>query len=210
VTSLVLGIAAAGGPVVVSLASAALVAGRGDVLLFRNVLCAWLPLQIVVAAALAAPRAGRAGLAAAAAWTAASLAVLGMNATTAHLQRDDWRLLARATRGEGHAIVLSPSWEVAGLEYYAPRLSPPSSVARLREIDVLVRRRMPSYSTPVRAFLPPPGFERVEQRTLQNWVLTRFRASKPVEVTSAQLNNVRPPGASYVVLQRLAPTGGRR
>jgi hypothetical protein len=69
---------------------------------------------------------------------------------------------------------------------------------------------MPSYSTPVRAFLPPPGFERVEQRTLQNWVLTRFRASKPVEVTSAQLNNVRPPGASYVVLERLAPTGGRR
>ena len=56
VTSLVLGIAAAGGPVIVSLASAALVAGRGDVLLFRNVLCAWLPLQIVVAAALAAPR----------------------------------------------------------------------------------------------------------------------------------------------------------
>ena len=210
VTSLVLGIAAAGGPVIVSLASAALVAGRGDVLLFRNVLCAWLPLQIVVAAALAAPRAGRVGLAAAAALTAASLAVLVVNTTTAHLQRDDWRLLSRATRGEGHAIVLSPSWEVAGLEYYAARLSPPSSVAPLREIDVLVRRWMPSYSTPVRSFVPPPGFERVEQRTLQNWVLTRFRASTPVEVSSAQLQNVRPLGASHVVLVRPAPTGGRR
>ena len=99
---------------------------------------------------------------------------------------------------------------MAGLEYYAPRLSPPSSVAPLREIDVLVRRRMPSYSTPVRSFVPPPGFERVEQRTLQNWVLTRFRASKPVEVSSAELKNVRPPGASYVVLEWREPSGSRR
>ena len=208
--SLVLGVGVVAVPIVLSVAAAWLVSGRGDVLLFRNVLCGWLPLQIVVAAGFAAPRAGRLGLVAAAAVWAASLAVLVQNSTTSHLQRDDWRLLTRETRGADRAFVLSPSWQVAALQYYAPDLSQASPAARIQEIDILVRRWIPSYSTPVRGFVPPRSFVRVEQRTLQNWVLTRFRASTPVEVSSAQLQNVRPFGASYVVLVRTAPTGGGR
>jgi hypothetical protein len=34
-------------------------------------------------------------------------------------------------------------------------------------------------------------------------VLTRFRASTPVEVSSAQLRNVHPSNASYVILERV-------
>src|SRR5205823_2196643 len=50
--SLAIGVGAVAGPIILSLASVLLVSGRGDVFLFRNVLYAWLPLQIAVAAAL--------------------------------------------------------------------------------------------------------------------------------------------------------------
>jgi mannosyltransferase len=200
--SLGVGVAAVAAPIILSVASALLVSGRGDVFLFRNALCAWLPLQIAVAAALAAPRAQPYGAVAAAALGAASLAVLVVNATTPHLQRDDWRLLAQATQGTGHAIILSPSWEVNGLEYYAPELEPAATTAPIREIDVVVRRWAPSYSVPVRSFVPPPSFAEAGRRTLQNWVLTIFRAPTPVDVSAGQLRSVRPARASWVALER--------
>jgi mannosyltransferase len=203
--SLSVGVVAVAAPIVVSLASASLVSGRGDVFLFRNVVCAWLPLTIVIAAGLAAPRAGRPGVAVAVALCAASLAVLVVNSTTSHFQRDDWRLLARATHGPGRAIVLSPSWEAGGLEYYTRGLSQPATNTSIREIDLLVRRWSPSYSPPVRAFDPPPSFRKVEMRTLQNWVLTVFRAPTAVRVSPEQLENVRPQDASRAVLERLRP-----
>jgi hypothetical protein len=199
--SLLLGVGAVAAPIAVSILSATVVSGRGDVFLFRNVVCAWVPLTIVLAAGLLAPRAGRVGLVTAAALWAASLGVLVVNSTTSHLQRDDWRRLASATRAPGRAIILSPSWEVAGLQYYAPGLSPLAN-ARIREIDVLVRRWTPSYSLPVRALDAPPSFRKVGTRTLQNWSLTIFRASNEVGVSADELDRVRPPNASRVVLER--------
>jgi hypothetical protein len=199
--SLAVGIGAVAAPLIVSLASALLVSGRGDVFLFRNALSAWMPLQLAVAAALAAPRAKPFGLVAATALWTASLAVLVVNSTTPHLQRDDWRLLAKATRGQGHAVVLSPSWEVHALEYYAPRLGPAVSKAAIQEIDILARRWNPSYSVPVRSFVPPPQFSEVQTRTLQNWTLTIFRARVPVDVLPKELNDARPANASRVVLE---------
>jgi mannosyltransferase len=199
--SFYLGGVAVAAPIVVSLAASLLVSGRGDVFLFRNVICAWLPLTIVVVAGLTAPRAGAAGIAAVAGLWVASLTVLIVNSTTSHLQRDDWRLLARSIHGQGHAVVLSPSWEVAALGYYEPLLVTPTRNLPVREIDILVRRWSPSYSLPVRAFVPPRQFRKVEVRTLQNWELTIFRAPKAVVVSPEQLENVRPRNASRVALE---------
>jgi len=203
--SLIVGLGAVVAPIVISLASALLVSGRGDVFLFRNVLYGWLPLQVAVAAGLAAPRAGRLGIAAAVALCAASLAILIGNSTTPHLQRDDWRLVAQETRGPGRAIVLSPAWELNGLDYYGPGLHPAATAAPIREIDVVARRWSPSYSLPVRTFTPPPRFTKVATRTLQNWTLTIFRARAPVEVSTKQLGRVSPATASRVVVERLRP-----
>jgi mannosyltransferase len=200
--SFYLGGVAVAAPIVVSLAASLLVSGRGDVFLYRNVICAWLPLTIVVAAGLTAPRAGAIGIAATAGLCAASLALLIVNSTTSHLQRDDWRLLARAIHGPRRAVILSPSWEVAALKYYDPLLVTPRRNLRVREIDILVRRWSPSYSVPVQGFNPPRQFRRVEVRTLQNWVLTVFRAPKVVDVSPRQLENVRPRNASRVALER--------
>jgi mannosyltransferase len=191
---------AVGVPIVLSATSALLVGGKGDVFLYRNVIDAWLPLTIVVAAALTAARLRIAGTVLAAALLIASVAQLADDRTTGHLQRDDWRLVARHVGGSGTAMVLSPSWEVAGLQYYVRGLEPVGATARVREIDVIVRLRMPSYSIRVDAFDPPHGFARVETASLQNWTLTRFRSKTPRIVSGTALARVRPRNASQVAL----------
>jgi mannosyltransferase len=203
VVCLALGTVAVVAPLAVSIAAKLLVSGRGDVFLFRNVIDAWVPLTIAFAAAPAAARAGRAGLALATTLVAACIGVVVANGVTGHLQRDDWRLVAGATAGGDRAIVLSPSWEAGGLEYYAPALGTPAPTAGIREIDVVVRRWVPSYSPKVIAFDPPAGFRQVERRTLQNWELTVFRAAKPIRVSPAQLDDVHPRNASYVLFEQL-------
>jgi mannosyltransferase len=201
-TGLSLGLTAVLAPIVISLGARAFASGRGDVFLYRNVICAWLPLTIVIAAAMAAPRCRWLGTAGFAGLCAASLAVLSVNSTTAHLQRDDWRLVASAVEGPARAIVLSPSWEVAGLEFYAGDLGTRDRGAPIREIQVVARRWTPSYSPTVQTLDPPPPFAEGETRILQNFRLTVFRAATPVPVTVAELSRVRPENASRVVLGR--------
>ena len=187
-------------PIVLSLASSLLVGGKGDVFLYRNVLDAWLPLTVVVAAALTAPRLRILGALVAAALIAGSVAQLVVTRTTAHLQRDDWRLVAQRARKPGTAVILSPSWEVAGLRHYMPGVEPAGPTTQVAEIDVIVRRWVPSYSARVADFDPPRGFARSETLVLQNWTMTRFRSTGLRPVSSAALARVRPAAASQVAL----------
>lgn len=201
--ALAVGIAAAGMPVLMSLAAALVTGGRGDVFLYRNVIVAWLPLTVGLAAALGARRAGRIGIVAAAALAASSFAVVLHNATTPHLQRDDWRLVSEALRAPaGQIVLLSPSWQIAALQYHVPDLRELGGRRNTtRQVDLLVRRNVPSYSPAVASLSPPPEFTRVETRELQNWVLTRFRSPTPVYLDVADLG-VSPPEASRVPLVR--------
>jgi hypothetical protein len=203
--SLLVGLAAILLPLALAGACRLVASGRGDVFLFRNAIDAWLPLTIAIAAGFASLRAARLGTLAFAGLWAASLAVLVVNSTTAHLQRDDWRLVADATRGPGRAVIVSPSWQSDALRHYAPQLAPATSAQRLREIDLLLRRSSPAYLSTVRAFEPPPGFRRVGTRTLQNWELTVFRAPRGVKVTPAQLARARPSDASRIALETRVP-----
>lgn len=197
------GSATVGAPVLLSLAAGLVTDGRGDVFLYRNVIVAWLPLAVVLAAALGARRAGAVGLLAASALTVWSFAVVVQTATTPRLQRDDWRLISHALgRSEGQIVLLSPSWQIAALQYHVPdaREFGAHGIAT-REIDLLVRRNVPSYSPAVESLSPPPGFTRAETRELQNWVLTRFRSPIPVYVDGTDLR-VAPPESSRVPLVR--------
>lgn len=189
-------------PVLMSIAAEVTAGGRGDVFLFRNVIVAWLPLAVVLAAALGARRAGRVGLVAASTLVAASLAVLLHNVTTPHLQRDDWSLVSQAlSRSTGQIVILSPSWQMEALEYHAGGVRELGAGATVEQIDLLVRRQVPSYSPAVQDLEPPLGFELVETRELQNWTLTRFRSPEPVYIRPSDLG-VAPPGSSYVPLVR--------
>ena len=187
-----------------SLAAALVTGGRGDVFLYRNVIVAWLPLAVVVGAALGAQRAGGVGLVAASALVASSFAVVVHDATDAERQRDDWRArhggAGRSRRAR--SCVLSPSWQIAALQHHVPGLRElGSSRIATRQIDLLVRRHVPSYSPAVEALSPPPGFTRVRTRELQNWMLTRYRSRRPIYLDVAELR-VIPEDASRVPLVR--------
>jgi hypothetical protein len=185
-----------------SLAAALVTGGRGDVFLFRNVIVAWLPLTVVLAAAFGARRAGGIGIVAACVLVASSFGVVLHNATTPHLQRDDWRLVSRALgTSAGQIVLLSPSWEIEALKYNVPGVRDLGRGAAADQIDLLVRREVPSYSPAVQSLDPPPGFERVETRELQNWTLTRFRAPTRVYVRPSDLG-ITPRVTSYVPLVR--------
>ena len=201
--ALSVGVAAAGMPILMSLAAALVTGGRGDVFLYRNVIVAWLPLAVVVGAALGARRAGGVGLVAASALVAWSFAVVVHDATAPERQRDDWRLVTAALDGPaGQVVVLSPSWEIAALQHYVPGLRElGGSRVATRQVDLLVRRHAPSYSPAVGALSPPPGFTRVGTRELQNWMLTRYRSRRPIYLDVAELR-VTPEDASRVPLVR--------
>ena len=199
--SLGLGVTAVAAPLVLALVASAAARGRGDVFLFRNVLCAWPALTIAVAAGLTAPRIGRFGSLLGAGLVAASAVVLGVNAATPHLQRDDWRRVAPQAAAPGRAVVLSPSWQVAGLEHYAGELVPLGGATAVDEIAVVSRRWSPSYSPTIASIAPPSPFAEVESQTIQNWRLTVYRAPTALRVSSERLG-VTPRGASYVILER--------
>jgi mannosyltransferase len=122
------------------LAPLALAAGGLDYLLTRNVLVAWLPFALVVAAGLGARRAARLGALLTAGLCAVSLVAVDAVAHDADVQRPPWRTLS-ATLGaprSGRAIVLVHAGFGLPLAVYRPgtwlmeRLAAP-----LREIDVV-------------------------------------------------------------------------
>lgn len=201
--ALAVGVATAGLPIVMSLATQVATDGRGDVFLYRNVIVAWLPLAVVLGAALGAGRAGPVGLLAACALVAWSSVVVVRDATTSERQRDDWRLVTAALDGAaGQVVLLSPSWQIAALQHHVPDLREPrTDRVATREVDLLVRRQVPSYSPAVTMMRLPQAFTRSETRELQNWVLTRFRSRTPVYLDLADLA-VAPSDASRVPLVR--------
>jgi mannosyltransferase len=189
-------------PVLMSLAAAVVADGRGDVFLYRNVIVAWLPLAVVLGAALGAQRAGALGIVAASILTASSFAVVVHIATSPRLQRDDWQLVSEALGApDGQVVLLSPSWQVAALEHEIGDLRPLGRGASTAQVDLLVRRHVPSYSPAVESLSLPPEFEQVEMRELQNWVLTKFRAPERIYLEAAD-SGISPPDASYVPLVR--------
>jgi uncharacterized membrane protein len=131
----------AGGIGVVALAlPLALSIGGLDFFLTRNVLPAWLPLALVLAAGLGARRAARAGALLTVGLCALSLVAVVAVARTSSLQRPTWRALA-AQLGPpeaGRAIVLRRYVYGLPLAVYRPHtwhMTAPT--AMVREIDVV-------------------------------------------------------------------------
>lgn len=199
------GATALGAPLVLSVVATVATGGRGDVFLYRNVIGAWLPLTLVVAAACTARRAGVLGLLAAAALVSWSLAVVFDVRTSPRLQRDDWRALSRALSRPGdQLVVLSPSWEIAALEFHRPALAAIGDrTVEVDQIDLVTRVQVPSYSPAVEMLRPPRGFTRQETQRVQGWIVTRYRAERPVPLAAEDIGVI--PGRSSRVI--LSPPG---
>jgi mannosyltransferase len=185
------GAAALAGPLVV-----ALVPGF-DYVYTRYTAAAWLPLAVVVAIAVTARRARWMGAAVLVWLCAFSLAVDVITADDPKFEHEDWRAASRAVgplRGE-RALVVTPRLGRRVLVVYLPgvrRLY--AAGTRVNEIAVLglppAFRRIGSEPRPPRgrAAPAPPGFVLAERREASTYTLLRYRARRPVNVSSAALS----------------------
>jgi mannosyltransferase len=173
-------LAVGGGGILLALAFAA--AGQ-DFVLGRNLLPALIPLALVVAAGIAAPRAGWLGIGVGAALVAYLLAFCVYVDFRPALQRDDWRSVARQIGPpRGPRAILA--WEqgdeplafyLGGGEVRAKwkqwRLAPRA----VSEVAVVSGRPPP----PGAHDALPPSFRRVERVTLGRMTLIRYRSASP-------------------------------
>lgn len=200
-----------------ALAVPALLAVVGkDYLITRNVIVAWVPLGIVVAAGLGARTARRAGVVAAAALCLLMLAVaLSVEAAPAY-QREDWRGAARAlgpVPRAARAVVITPVNGAQPLGLYAPRLRPwPVGATAVGEIDVVAVAERSGGQTPAPPRPPvppppPPGYAPARTTFADTFTLLRYRAlGRPQPVAFDALSLLKlTAGVPDVVLQ--APPG---
>ncbi len=165
----------------------------------RNVLVAWLPLAVAVAAGFGARHSGRTGLVAVVALALVGASTVVFVATRESLQRDDWRGAASALDDalvEPRAVVVSPASAPLPFAVYAPRLEqmPRAAEALVREVDIVAlpnRARTQSRRDPPPrpdGHPPPaPGFELVETHFEETFTLLRYTATAPVSLTPEAL-----------------------
>ena len=192
---------AVGGPVLIATALLAIVGV--DYFDTRNVLVAWPPLALAVAAGLGARRSGRAGIAAALALALVSASTVLFVVTDTSLQRDDWRGAAGALEDEEpagpRAVVVTPASAPLALRVYAPQLQEmsPDQRAEVSAVDVVALpdrdRTQSRHGDPPRPATPkaPPGFELEETRFEETYTLIRYTAPAPVTVTPQMLAAAR-------------------
>ena len=145
-----------------------------DYLLPRNVVAAFVPAAIALAAGFAAHRWGPF---LAAALCAIAVAVSIQVSFNDSLQRDDWRGLVRALGPKPRLVVLSPSVQLKPLEHYGGDVIPlPAGGYTVREVDAIfiARRSIEREPEP-----PEPGWRVIERRTEPSWTLVRFAAPGP-------------------------------
>jgi hypothetical protein len=171
-----------------------LVVAGADYIFFRNLIVAWVPIAVAVAAGFMIKRWGivAAGLLCAV-FLVADVAVFGQ----AKLHRDDWRAAAaRMTAAPGPAaIVVYPAWDSQPLSYYAPRLVAfPNDPVRVRSLwFVGVSSQFSAWNPPATLRLRvPAGFRLTGSEHLQHFVLRHFTAIRPVKLTAAQLTDMLP------------------
>jgi hypothetical protein len=186
-----LGIASIALPVVLA------VAGE-DYVITRNLLVAWVPAGLAVAAVLAAGR--RAGIVILVGLCAVGLGVtLGVDVNVRY-QRDDWRGVAQAVPARTTSVlVVTPSSGRLALEYYLPDSRPLGSAgAMVDSVEVIAlgaRGVGNAVQAPPLAAHPPPlgGFDPPVASSHSTFTVVRYRASAgPVLVTPGILTGLAP------------------
>lgn len=166
-----------------------------DYVFTRNLILAWVPLAVVVAAGLTSPRAGRTGL--------AGLALLGtlMLATTVGVpldrgwQRENWRGAAEAI-GEprARAIVVTDPESAVPLRLYRPQARR-DGAGEVEEVVLIARRgwdlgdEVPD--PPAQAAIEALGLRRAGGSREATFELVRLVADKKVRLAREQLAGLR-------------------
>ena len=176
--------------VVIPLAMALL---GGDYLDPRNLIAAWVPLALVVAAGYASV--GRAGPLLTGGLLLLFLAMVVAGDLDAAVQRTDYRgavaALGRSPGPGQRAIVVTPAFNWTPLAFYLPgypRLS--SGNVGVREID-LIGWQSASLGRQTVDYLARRGFRLAQDRVVQKLRLARFLAPRAVSISQADLSASR-------------------
>ena len=215
----------------VFLAPLAVALAGQDYFLSRNVIPAFVPVVVLVAAACTAPRARKAGdvlaIVLLAIFCFASVDVQ----THPYLQRPAWRRVARSLEPGmlPRAILAADGTTADALKIYLPGASWTTRLARptlIREIDVVgatkrlrligppqplrgaVRTGHAPKGSPVPRSVAAPGTTLVARFRVANWVVARFALTHPRRVSADQLARTasrffrRTPAALLIFFQR--------
>jgi mannosyltransferase len=162
-----------------------------DVFDGRNVIAAWIPYGVVLAAGLGVARAPRAGALLGAGLCAVSIAVIVSTNLLPGYQRDDWRGVAEALPAPTTPrVIVGEHFSSAPLSIYVGELGPARSGMRARELvftALRVRRTQGAPYAPYVQRTPPPGFHLVSVRSSEAFAVTRFMAPTPTAVSNAEL-----------------------
>lgn len=181
-------LAIGGGAILLALAFAA---AGDDFVLERNLLPALIPLALVAAAGIAAPRSGWLGVGVGGALVAYLLAFCVYSDFRPALQREDWRSVASAI-GAAHGPRAILVWEQGDepLAFYLGggetrvkwkqwRLAP----RPVSEVDVVSGRPPPRSGNAL-----PSSFRRVGYATLGRMTLVRYRADRPLRLAWGRIS----------------------
>lgn len=188
------GVAAAGAVIM----AVVMVVGVDD-LITRNIIVLWLPLALVVAAGLAAPRVRRTGAAIAAVLCATGVVAAVGVAVDRNLERPDWRPVAAAlgpvAPGADRAILIQHYRTLLPLSLYLSHLRfLRHGAVRVDQLDVIGMRSpqqdacwwgaacnlIPSQ---IQRSYRVPGFREVGVEHILQFTLVRLRAARPVLLT---------------------------
>jgi mannosyltransferase len=155
-----------------------------DYILDRNLLTVFVLLVIALASAVAVPELKLVGAALVVVVVAVFVRYDAKHLTNDHLERDDWRAVARALgpAESERVVVVAPRWQARPLRLYSESLRPMSGSRPVEEVAILVFSR-PNWGRDAPPQPPPRGgFRVVERRIVQRTTLTRFRAARPTRI----------------------------
>jgi mannosyltransferase len=177
-----------------------------DVFNGRNVIAAWTPFAVLVAAGLGVARAPRLGaLLGAGLCLVSVLVVVGVN-TEPGYQRDDWRGLAQALKSSAAgSISVTPQYGVTPLSIFLPALRDARGASvTTREIDFLDLRGQRTGRSPSPPSVPstaPPGFRAAGVRKTDTLAVARFVSATPRTVSVAALRKLAGNASAEIVLK---------
>jgi mannosyltransferase len=178
-----------------------------DVFDGRNVIAAWVPCAVIVAAGLGARRAPRAGALLGTALCALSLAVIVAVDLLPAYQRDDWRGAASAIPASASArVIVGEQYSAAPLSIYLGTLKSVSAThVAARELDFVALRIKRTGRSPLPAVVPtkpPAGFQLAAVHRAEAFAVSRFVARRPVTVSTAALRRLSGESAAEIVVER--------